>query len=257
MNRLRNALNTVQHRTMDVVQTSKQKSMNALDNARMFLSKLIRKDHDTLEVDSSIAQHMIDKLTAQVNALLIASSWLGLGSSLYNIIASIFIVIGDDGDSQLWERAVLGIPPAVISAVVTAIVMFLQQLQIVDRLKELTNIKTDSDYIISKLEPMWTLALRADSIEELDKIDLAFRGETSALKQKARRAISKVIKKEDRAVHLRKYRYLMLQELYAKEQHEYVRDMIMEYKDSGMDLKDIALMVEEYGSFGTIVSDVP
>ncbi len=252
MGRLRNALNTVQHRTIDVVQTTKQKSMNALDNARIFLSNLIRKDHDTLEVDSSISQHMIDKLTYQVNALLIASSWLGIGTSLYNIIAGVFVVIGDSGESQLWERAMVAIPPAIVSSVVTAVVIYLQQLQIVDKLKELTNVKTDTDYVISKLEPMYTLALRADNLEQLDDIDSAFRGETSALKQKARRAISKVIKKEDRAVHLRKYRYLMLQELYAKQQHELVRDFIMRYSELGLTLDDVAPMIEEYGAFGSL-----
>lgn len=248
--RLRNALNTVQHRTIDMMQSTKQKSVAALDDARMFLSNLIRKDHDTLEVDSSISQHMIDKLTYQVNALLIASSWLGIGTSLYNIIAGVFVVIGDSGDSQMWERAVVAIPPAIVSSIVTAVVIYLQQLQIVDRLKELTNVKTDTDYVISKLEPMYTLALRAENFEELDKIDSAFRGETSSLKQKARRAISKVIKKEDRAVHLRKYRYLMLQELYAKQQHEFVRDFIMRYGEMGLTLDEVAPMIEEYGAFG-------
>lgn len=252
MGRLRNALQTVHHRTIDVVETTKQKSLNALDNARTFLSNLIRRDHDTLEVDSSIAQHMIDKLTYQVNALLIASSWLGIGTSLYNIIAGVFVVIGDSGESQLWERAVVAVPPAIVSSIVTAIVIYLQQLQIVDKLKELTNVKTDTDYVISKLEPMYTLALRADNLEQLDDIDSAFRGETSALKQKARRAISKVIKKEDRAVHLRKYRYLMLQELYAKQQHELVRDFIMRYNELGLTLDDVAPMVENYGAFGSI-----
>ena len=253
MNKLRNALSTVQSRTMSIVELSKRKSIDTLNTARTFLSNLIRKDHDTLEVDSAIAQHMIDKLTYRVNALLIASSWLGIGASLYNIVAGVFVTIGDSGNSELWQRAVIAIPPAIISAIVTAIVIFLQQLQIVDRLKELTNVKTDTDYVISKLEPMYTLAERADSLQELDKIDFSFRGETSALKQKARRAISKVIKKEDRAIHLRKYRYLMLQELYAKQEHEFVRDLIMRYQEMGIELTDVAPMVENYGAFGSVV----
>lgn len=253
MSKLRNALSTVQSRTMSIVELSKRKSIDTLNTARTFLSNLIRKDHDTLEVDSAIAQHMIDKLTHRVNALLIASSWLGIGASLYNIVSGVFVVIGDAGESELWQRAVIAIPPAIISAIVTAIVIFLQQLQIVDRLKELTNVKTDTDYVISKLEPMYTLAERADSLNELDKIDSNFRGETSALKQKARRAISKVIKKEDRAIHLRKYRYLMLQELYAKQEHEFVRDLIMRYQEMGIELTDVAPMVENYGAFGSVV----
>lgn len=252
MSKLRTALNTVQNHTRNIVETSKRKSIDTLNTARTFLSNLIRRDHDTLEVDSAIAQHMIDKLTYRVNALLIASSWLGIGASLYNLVAGVFVVIGDAGDSELWERAVIAIPPAVISAIVTAIVIYLQQLQIVDRLKELTNVKTDTDYVISKLEPMYTLAERADSLRELDKIDSNFRGETSSLKQKARRAISKVIKKEDRAVHLRKYRYLMLQELYAKQEHEYVRDLIMRYQEMGIELNEVAPMVENYGAFGSV-----
>lgn len=252
MTKLRDALNTVQNQTMNIMEISKRKSVETLNTARVFLSNLIRRDHDTLEVDSAIAQHMIDKLTYRVNALLIASSWLGIGASLYNIVTGVFVVIGDSGDSELWERAVIAIPPAVISAIVTAIVIYLQQLQIVDRLKELTNVKTDTDYVISKLEPMYNLAERADSIKELDNIDLAFRGETSALKQKARRAISKVIKKEDRAVHLRKYRYLMLQELYAKQEHEHIRDLIIRYQEMGLELTDVAPLVEKYGMFGSL-----
>ena len=252
MSKLRSALDTVQSHTRNIVESSKRKSIETLNTARTFLSNLIRMDHDTLEVDSAIAQHMIDKLTYRVNALLIASSWLGIGASLYNIVAGVFVVIGDSGDSELWERAIMAIPPAVISAIVTSIVIYLQQLHIVDRLKELTNVKTDTDYVISKLEPMYTLAARADGIEELDKIDARFRGETSSLKQKARRAISKVIKKEERAVHLRKYRYLMLQELYAKQEHEYVRDLIMRYQEMGMELRDVAPMVENFGAFGSV-----
>lgn len=254
LNKLRSALNSVQHKTFNFLETSKQKSIQSLNNARAFLSDLIRQDHDTLEVDSAIAQHMIDKLTYRVNALLIASSWLGICASLYNIITGVFVVIGDSGESELWERATIAIPPAVISSVVTAVVIYLNQLQIVDRLKELSTIKTDTDYVISKLEPMYTLAERAENIKELDKIDLNFRGETSALKQKARRAISKVIKKEDRAVHLRKYRYLMLQELYAKQEHELVRDLIMRYQEMGMTLNDVAPLVEDYGAFGAILN---
>ena len=247
------ALYSVQQSAFDIVEITKQRAFDNLHKARMFLSNLIRKDHDTLEVDSAISQHMIDKLTNQVNCLLITASWMGVSSSLYNVIAGVFIILGDGGESTLVERALVAIPPAVVSSIITAVVIFLQQLQIVDKLKELTNVKTDTDYVISKLEPMYKLAERADSIETLDKIDAAFCGETSALKQKARRAISKVLKKEDRAVHLRKYRYLMLQEEHAKQEHEFVRDLIKRYRELGIPLSHLAKRVEEYGAFSAMM----
>lgn len=251
LTRLNNARVRVQKKTFDILEVTKQKSQDQLFKARKFLADLIRKDHDSLEVDSAISQNMIDKFTNRVNCLLIASSWLGVLSSLYNIISGVFVVIGDDGTSTLLERAIVAIPPAVISSIVTAIVIYLQQLQIMNELKELTNVKTDTDYVISKLEPMYQLAERAESLEKLDEIDTAFRGETSSLKQKALRSISKVLKKEDRAVHLRKYRYLMLQELHAKAQHEEIRDLLMRHQDLGISLHDLAQRVEEYGSYGT------
>jgi hypothetical protein len=249
LDRMNTALTFIQRSTFDIVETIKQRAFDNLRKARHFLSNLIRKDHDTLEVDSAISQNMIDKLTNQVNCLLITASWLGVFSSLYNVVTGVFIILGDDGESTLLERSLVAIPPAVISSTVTAVVIFLQQLQIVDKLKELTNVKADTDYVVSKLEPMYQLAERADSIEALDKIDAAFCGETSALKQKARRAISKVLKKEDRAVHLRKYRYLMLQEDHAKEEHEFVRDLIKRYRELGIPLSHLARRVEEYGAF--------
>ncbi len=245
LTRLRNAQTRVQERSFNLVEATKKKAFESLNQARTFLSNLIRKDHDALEVDSAISQHMIDKLTNQVNCLLIAASWMGVAASLYNVVTGVFIIIGDDGESTL-----VAIPPAVISSVVTAVVIFLQQLQIVDKLKELTNVKTDTDYVISKLEPMYKLAERAESLKVLDTIDQAFRGETSSLKQKAYRAISKVLKKEDRAVHLRKYRYLMLQEIHAKAQHEEIRDLLIRHRELGIPLGNLAQRVEAYGAYG-------
>ena len=250
--RLQNATNRVQEHTFNIVEVTKKKAQVSLNEARTFLAGLVRKDHDALEVDSAISQNMIDKLTNQVNCLLITASWLGVISSLYNIVSGVFIVIGDSGDSELWERATVAIPPAVVSSIITAVVIFLQQLQIVDKLKELTNVKADADYVISKLEPMYRLAERAESLEVLDTIDKAYRGETSSLKQKAYRAISKVLKKEDRAVHLRKYRYLMLQEIHAKAQHEEIRDLLMRHRELGIPLHELARRVEEYGAYGTV-----
>ena len=250
LNVMQGALSRVQSRTFNVVEATKRKAFETLNKSRTFLANLIRKDHDSLEVDSAISQNMIDQLTSQVNCLLIAAGWFGSLSVLYTIIAGVFIIIGDDGNSTIIERSITIIPPAVIQTIVTATVLFLQQLQIVDKLKELTNVKTDTDYVISKLEPMYKLAERAESLQVLDEIDLAFRGETSSLKQRATRAISKVLKKEDRAVHLRKYRYLMLQELHAKAQHEEIRDLLIRHSELGIPLQDLAKSVEAYGAHG-------
>lgn len=251
LSRLKNAMGRVQEKSFNIVEETKKKSIESLTHARIFLANLIRKDHDSLEVDSAISQLMIDRLTNQVNCLLITSSWLGGVSALYTIVAGVYIVIGDGGNSTVVERSVTIIPPAIIQTLITGVVIFLQQLQIVDRLKELTNVKTDADYVISKLEPMYKLAERAESFEVLENIDKKFLGETSSLKQKAWRAISKVLKKEDRAVHLRKYRYLMLQELHAKAHHEHIRDLLMRHNELNIPLEVLANEVEAFGAYGT------
>jgi hypothetical protein len=222
------------------------------DQARKYLSKLIREDHDELEVDSSISQNQIDLLENQIHCLLITSSLIGVFTSLYQIVAGVFIVLGDSGNSTLVERAVVAIPPAVMSSLITSLVIFLQQLQIVDRLKELTNVKADTDYVVSKLQPMYQLAERAGSMEKLDEIDQAYMGETSALKQRSRRALAKVLRKEDRAVHTRKYRFLKLQELHTKQEHEDIRELLMRYKEMGIPLSKIANRIEAFGAFGVV-----
>lgn len=256
LGRLDDALHRVQSRSYHILQDATTRATEALDMSRRFLSKLIRIDHDELEIDAAISQNLIDMFEYRIQVFLITSSIIGVANTLYQTVAGVFIVLGDEGNSTALERSLIIIPPAMATATVTGILIFLQQLGIVDKLKELTNVKTDTDYVVSKLQPMYQLAERAESLQDLTKIDDAYKGETSALKQKARRALAKVLKKEDRAVHIRKYRFLKLQEEHAKQEHEEIRELLTNYKELGISLQDIAQRIEEYGAFGGVEEEM-
>lgn len=220
-----------------------------LNQARTYLATLIRKDHDELEVDSAIAQNLIDEYTDQMNHVLIATTWMSVLTNLYQIVSSIFVVIGDDGNSTILERGISVIPPAMISSVITCLIFFLHQLRVVEKLKELTNIKGDADYVISKLKPLYRRAERADTIDKLVKLDDVFCGETSSLLQRVTRALSKSVKKEERSVRIRKYRYLALRDLNAQRQYETIRTMLERGDQVGVSPEDITHYINEYGEF--------
>lgn len=245
-------LESVQDTTRESIQDFQIDSDRVLNESRKKVAKDIRRDHDQLDVDASIVQNLKDVLSHIFNTLTIVAIVLSIVITVYGSVTSIF-VLDEEFNMTHSARVAVSIPPIFMNAIITVLVMLQKQIKIADRMEELTNIKKDADYVLSRLEPLYRDAAVADSLEELGTIDTAYKGETSSSMQQVTRAVAKVLKKEDQAVHTKTYLFYKLEKMDTKRVFERIRTLIMEGEQNGVPSEEITRAVHEFA--GVMVED--
>lgn len=215
---------------------------------RQAISEKIREAHDELDVEASIVQKMYDVLQTHYNSCQMAGFMIGIVSTIYQIVADTTILSATPFNATVLEKGLIVLPPTFMTAAVTALIGIQRQIRLTERLEELTTVKRDADYLVSKLEPMVENVNEVETTEELDAINMEFKGEPSALKQKSKRALDKVLKKEDRMVHAHTYRFFKLKSVDMVRRYKGLIRLMRHGEAEGVSSESITQQIEEFGN---------
>lgn len=207
----------------------------------------IRKDADLLKTDTAIARRQLTLLQKIYNAITLSGFILGIISSIYQIIAGIFIVLEQESNATLLERCIVIIPPTLLTGIVTVLFGIIRQVSLTEKMEKLAKTITDATYVISRLEPMIDEAQEADTLEKLDIVRNAYKGETSALKQKSNRALDDVLSEEERMVSVVTYRYYSLFRKDLIRRYEDILYMMINREKLNLTSEQLVQRVQEFG----------
>jgi hypothetical protein len=198
-------------------------------------------------VDASIAQRQAAILEKVYNAITLSGFIIGILASIYQIIADIFIILDTESGASVLEKCIMIIPPTFMTGCVTVLFGIIRQVRLVERMEKLAKTLTDVNYVISRLEPMIEKALETDTLEELDKVRDEYNGETSSLKQKAKRALDEILQEEDRMVSIVTYRYYRLFNADLTRRYDDILYKMTHREQLGISSQEIVNMVEKFG----------
>ena len=186
----------------------------------------LRQEVDKLRVGASIAQNRLDLLTKASRMMLITVAGIGILSQLYQLVADAALLTNltdQDHNSAL----VVVVPPAVLNALSTLLVIVLKQLGVVERASELAVVKRDADVVVAKMTSLEHSVSNVSTRTELDELHAFYGGELTTLKTDVSSKLNTHLRQEDQAKLASTYRRIMLSDLADTADFERIRRMIV------------------------------
>jgi hypothetical protein len=186
----------------------------------------LRQEVDKLRVGASIAQNRLDLLTKASRMMLITVAGIGILSQLYQLVADAALLTNlteQDHSSAL----VVVVPPAVLNALSTLLVIVLKQLGVVERASELAVVKRDADVVVAKMTSLEHSVSNVSTRTELDELHAVYGGELTTLKTDVSSKLNTHLRQEDQAKLASTYRRIMLSDLADTADFERIRRMIV------------------------------
>lgn len=192
----------------------------------------LRQEVDKLRVGASIAQNRLDLLTKVSRMMLITVAGIGILTQLYQLVTDAALLTNaTDRSSTL----VVVIPPAVLNALSTLLVIVLKQLGVVERASELAVVKRDTDVVVAKMTSLEHLVSNTRTRAELDDLHAVY-GELTTMKTDVSSKLNTHLRQEDQAKLASTYRRIMLTDLADMVNFERIRKRIV--GDSDVDQTD-------------------
>ena len=217
------------------------------EELKQSFAEYLRQEVDKLRVGASIAQNRLDLLTKASRMMLITVASIGIVTQLYQLVADAALLTNQT--EQLSTTLVVVVPPAVLNALSTLLVIVLKQLGVVERASELAVVKRDADVVVAKMTSLEHLVSNASTKAELDELHAMYGGELTTLKTDVSSKLNTHLRQEDQAKLASTYRRIMLSD-YADTVHfERIRKKIVDNSqdDIASARQEIEVEIQAFG----------
>ena len=217
------------------------------EELKQSFSEYLRQEVDKLRVGASIAQNRLDLLTKASRMMLITVAGIGIVTQLYQLVADAALLTNQTEQHSTTLAVV--VPPAVLNALSTLLVIVLKQLGVVERASELAVVKRDADVVVAKMTSLEHLVSNASTKAELDELHVTYGGELTTLKTDVSSKLNTHLRQEDQAKLAGTYRRIMLSDFADTVHFERIRKKIVDTSqdDVASARREIEVEIQAFG----------